>query len=459
MASDWKPINYGKRPYPQRPVEVKEPELIFRRDPGQSTVTSPTGYRFKKGKQSNYPDYPQHWRCTTSNCPGSIYVTGQWETDGQAQFMRGKLVREKHGQGRSHAPPYPPAIQPQAAQAANVPEAEDDEPHVAANVPEAEEDEPDVAANVPEAEEDEPDVAANVPEAEEDEPDVAANVPEAEDDEPDVAANVPEAEEDAAVEPILAQDLLDRTHQADDSIAAQNLLDRTHQADESASSAEESARRLNPEEAARNREEIRQMAREAPVRYFAGGDPNIAAPVVIERHGVRIEPRDAPSPREQFRAAAKDDNLEELQRIYADHPGLLQDYPDILHPAAQNNYVDVCQWLLLIGADPNFRTPNGWTALHLAARRANHEIVSLMIASRRALINSLANGKTPLHMAIKDSGSEDRERVLETIKVLLAAPGIDLEATSSAGDTALMLAQRRTDPEMTKMIETRLSSI
>ncbi|KAI1699275.1 hypothetical protein Ddc_18630 [Ditylenchus destructor] len=33
--------------------------------------------------------------------------------------------------------------------------------------------------------------------------------------------------------PILAQDLLDRTHQADDSIAALDLLDRTHQADDS----------------------------------------------------------------------------------------------------------------------------------------------------------------------------------------------------------------------------------
>ncbi|KAI1707012.1 hypothetical protein Ddc_15038 [Ditylenchus destructor] len=81
-----------------------------------------------------------------------------------------------------------------------------------------------------------------------------------------------------ADESMAALDLLDRTHQADDSMAALDLLDRTHQADESmpaldllnlthqvddsvASSAEESARRLNPEEAARNLAEIRQMAR------------------------------------------------------------------------------------------------------------------------------------------------------------------------------------------------------
>ncbi|KAI1694522.1 ankyrin repeats (3 copies) domain-containing protein [Ditylenchus destructor] len=264
---------------------------------------------------------------------------------------------------------------------------------------------------------------------------------------------------------IAALDLLDRTHQADDSIATLDLANLTHQADDSANSAEESARRLNPEEAARNRAQIREMAAEAPVRSFAGGDPNIAAPIVMERHGVPIQPREPPSPREQFKAAAKDGDLAKLRRIYAAHPGRLQDfldfYPDILHPAAQNNYVDVCQWLLLIGADKEFCTPNGWTPLHRAARRANHEIVSLLTASHSASINSLANGKTPLHMAIKDSGSEDRERVLETIKVLLAAPGIDLKATSSEGETPLMLA-RRIDPDqdrkMTKMIETRLSS-
>ncbi|KAI1712370.1 ankyrin repeats (3 copies) domain-containing protein [Ditylenchus destructor] len=274
----------------------------------------------------------------------------------------------------------------------------------------------------------------------------------------------------------LEQNLLDRTHQADESIAAQNLLDRTHQADESmpaldllnlthqaddsaASSAEENARRLNPEEAARNLAEIRQMAREAPVRSFARGDPRIAAPIVMERHSVRIEPRDGP--REQFMAAAKDDNLAELQRICAAHPELLQAQDPLkdnaLHPAAHNNFVDVFEWLLSIGADPEFRTRDGWTPLHRAAHRANHQIIALLI-QRGVKINSLANRKTPLHMAIESK--ENRAFVLETIKVLLAAPGINLHATSSKGETPLMLARRidSDDQKIIKMIEKRLSS-
>ncbi|KAI1699277.1 ankyrin repeats (many copies) domain-containing protein [Ditylenchus destructor] len=252
------------------------------------------------------------------------------------------------------------------------------------------------------------------------------------------------------LEPIHPQDILDRTHQADDSIASLDLANRTHQVDESASSAEESARRLNPEEATRNRLQMRLMSVEASVRY-PRGHPEIAAAYVMEREE---EPA-----REQFRTAAMDGNLEEVQRILRDHPDVLQapdrDGMTALHRAAYNNHVDVCRWLLAAGANPEMLAAEARTVLHYAAFRANHEVVELLVRER-ASINACADGNlTPLHLAINQS--EDRARVVETVKAILAAPGIDLKVTSNEGETPLMLAQRIV-PEVTELIQARLSS-
>ncbi|KAI1695267.1 ankyrin repeats (many copies) domain-containing protein [Ditylenchus destructor] len=178
-----------------------------------------------------------------------------------------------------------------------------------------------------------------------------------------------------------------------------------------------------------------------------------------EEDDVGILPKDMSDPREQFRTAAEEGNLEELQRMFKAHPEYLHaqdlDKYTALHRAAYNNHVDVCKWLLSVGADPEMRTEDGWTALHCAACWANHEVVSLLL-SHGMSVNSRSNGNlTPLHLAI--NSAEDPIRVKTTVKVLLDAPGIDLQATSNAGDTPLMLV-KRIDREMTEMIETRLSS-
>src|SRR5688572_11346750 len=77
--------------------------------------------------------------------------------------------------------------------------------------------------------------------------------------------------------------------------------------------------------------------------------------------------------------------------------------------------------LSFLGADPEMRTEDGWTALHCAACWANHEVDSLLLALGMS-INSRSNGNlTPLHLAI--NSPEDPDRVKRTIKVLLDAPG------------------------------------
>ncbi|KAI1705216.1 ankyrin repeats (3 copies) domain-containing protein [Ditylenchus destructor] len=567
--------------------EVNEDEVTtFRRDPGASTVVSEEGFRYcNRKKKANHPVYKQDWKCTATGCPAYIFVTGEWETDGDDQFMRGVIMRTTHGtskgqpKGRPHPPPAKrttaPATRKAAAPNANTdaaapavtaeavttsadargdraatlspaalsPIAQPDTP-VAATPPyypglfdepaqdpaDAEDENERLRRELAELHVQNADLVGQMGMQARDNDALARENEELKEEREKAVEEVKalkrkladeqraRAESDAKLarllegaagpaedlqrpgtsqgpaqpnqpgapgrmgpqaapadlaedlETIDAQNLLDRTHQADDSMPALDLLDRTHQADESASSAEENARRLNPEEAARNLAEIRQMAREAPVRSFVGGDPRIAAPIVMERLGVRIEPREQ-SPREQFMAAAKDDNLAELQRICAAHPELLQaedplkddalhpaahnnfvdvfewllsiEKPkiswrlilsnfskfqaedplkdDALHPAAHNNFVDVCEWLLSIGANPEFRTRDGWTPLHRAAHRANHQIVALLI-QHGVSINSVANRKTPLHMAIESK--ENRALVLETIKVLLAAPGM-----------------------------------
>ncbi|KAI1704007.1 ankyrin repeats (many copies) domain-containing protein [Ditylenchus destructor] len=235
-----------------------------------------------------------------------------------------------------------------------------------------------------------------------------------------------------------------------------DLLNWTHQVDESASSAEEAARTLGAEEAARHRALMQQSAAEAPFSFLTS-QPDIAVPRVLERRGVRIRPEGVPDRRAQFLAAADEGNMGELQRMYDADQEFLQDgevLGEALHRAADRCDVDVCKWLLSVGANPEWQRPDGWTALHRAARRANHEVVSMLL-SHGALINSRANSLTPLQMAFNPA--EDRARVRTTVQVLLDAPGIDLTATSDATDTPLMLAQR-IDHDMAEMIQAMIES-
>ncbi len=125
-----------------------------------------------------------------------------------------------------------------------------------------------------------------------------------------------------------------------------------------------------------------------------------------------------------------------------------------LHRAAYNNRVDVCQWLLSVGANPELRTESGWTALHCAACWANFEVVALLL-SHGVDVNARSNGHlTPLHLAI--NSTEAPERQYATVAYLLEAPGVDLGAVSGAGDTPLVLA-KRTSPRLLELLQQHLA--
>jgi ankyrin repeat protein len=157
-----------------------------------------------------------------------------------------------------------------------------------------------------------------------------------------------------------------------------------------------------------------------------------------------ITEKNLEDPREQFLTAAEEGNLEKLKEMIEKHPNFLhvrdQDNYTPLHRAAYNNHVDVCRYLLSIGANPEAKTEDGWTVLHCAACWANFEIVGVLL-SHSVDVNARSNGSlTPLHLAI--NSSEDQTKQLTTVKYLLQAPGVDMGAITNAGDTPLMLAKR-----------------
>uniref|UniRef100_A0A915MV49 Ankyrin repeat domain-containing protein n=1 Tax=Meloidogyne javanica TaxID=6303 RepID=A0A915MV49_MELJA len=137
-----------------------------------------------------------------------------------------------------------------------------------------------------------------------------------------------------------------------------------------------------------------------------------------------------------FLTAAEEGDFAKLQQMYAINPELLmaqdRDGYTALHRAAYNDRIQICKWLLEKGADPEIRTCDGWTALHCAAFWANYEVVAIL----------LRHGKiVPLHLAI-NSSSEDKHKQYLTVKYLLEAPGVEMNAVNGAGDSLLDLAKR-----------------
>ncbi|VDN23536.1 unnamed protein product [Gongylonema pulchrum] len=93
-----------------------------------------------------------------------------------------------------------------------------------------------------------------------------------------------------------------------------------------------------------------------------------------------------------------------------------------LHRAAYGGHVEAVEYLLSLGADPEWTTDDGWTVLHCAATWAMYEVVALLL--RHGInVNSRTNGQlTPLHLAV--SSNQPQDRVLTTIHYLLEAPGL-----------------------------------
>jgi ankyrin repeat protein len=79
-----------------------------------------------------------------------------------------------------------------------------------------------------------------------------------------------------------------------------------------------------------------------------------------------------------------------------------------LHFAAQEGYLNICEFIMNLLEDKNPGNNDGWTPLHLAASNLNGRVCKF-IASQLEDKNPENNGKTPLqlwNLAYKSAGRQ-----------------------------------------------------
>ncbi len=102
-----------------------------------------------------------------------------------------------------------------------------------------------------------------------------------------------------------------------------------------------------------------------------------------------------------------------------------------LHLAARAGNLEVVRELLLVGANVNIQENEGFTALHLAADAGHLAIVQALLAAHGIQVNTPDNqGRTALHWAANQGH-------LAVVQALLAAHGIQVNTPDNQGYTAL----------------------
>lgn len=112
-----------------------------------------------------------------------------------------------------------------------------------------------------------------------------------------------------------------------------------------------------------------------------------------------------------------------------------------LRSAASTNNVELLQFYLEKGTNPNAADHSNRTALHLAAAQGYMEIINTLIQYGADPNARDRLGNTPLHLASCQGGSGGTKG-LAIIKVLLQA-GTNLEAVNSLGNNPLDLAKSK----------------
>ena len=103
-----------------------------------------------------------------------------------------------------------------------------------------------------------------------------------------------------------------------------------------------------------------------------------------------------------------------------------------LHNAAMYNRVEVIQWLIAAGADPNISTPNRCTPLYYASVCAERGLIEVLLAAGANVNAQNKFGDTGLHVTAGN-------RMDEKVKILLSY-GADPLLRNGQGITALQAA-------------------
>jgi ankyrin repeat protein len=141
-------------------------------------------------------------------------------------------------------------------------------------------------------------------------------------------------------------------------------------------------------------------------------------------------------------------DLDRVKAILEENPGLVDtrdsDGCTPLYLAAQKSQIEVADYLLAHGADPNAQTNLGSTPLHEAAAKNNKGMAALLL-SRNANVNAKAkNGLTPLYIAAQTGK-------LEAAEVLLAHHA-EVGAGDANGLTPLHVAARNGLKDMVELL-------
>ncbi len=123
-----------------------------------------------------------------------------------------------------------------------------------------------------------------------------------------------------------------------------------------------------------------------------------------------------------------------------------------LHLAACYGHVEVCRLLLQYKADNNPQGNNGGTPLHLASE-AGHADVALLLLEHGADVNARDNSrKTPLHHVLRIGGWDISEgRRLEVAR-LLVERGANIDAEDNNGKTAFQVASEEGQHDIAKFL-------
>ena len=107
--------------------------------------------------------------------------------------------------------------------------------------------------------------------------------------------------------------------------------------------------------------------------------------------------------------------------------------------------VEIAKLLLQRGANPLVENDNHFTPLHLAARRGNMEICSLLLKDSRVQANSLNQGQfSPFHLACMAGSREVCE--------LFIISGADITLKSKSGYPPLQIAAWKGDEQICQLL-------